>query len=429
MLNVGLTGNVAAGKSTVVRWFAAWGATVIDADALARDTQRPGSPVLTAITRRFGREVLGADGALDRDILRSKVMADAEALAALNAIVHPAVRRARDEQAAIAAARGDCILINEIPLLFEVLDPTAFDLLVLVDAPVAVRRGRLISQRDLSGEGADRLIASQLPAETKRARSDIVLDNGGSLEDLRDAAWRAWERIRIRAAAQAAGDGGRLLAVLVGPADASLLTGGTLARYVDAGVDVHLLCAAGDVGTLRAAAAALHVEQAAVLAAARGSFQVNDAGAIDSIGAALRRLAPTALISYGPDGIDGHPARVTVHEWTRRASGAEGATCAMYTVTVAAAAAAPPSIAGPPQGEVAAILDVRPWRDRKRAAVAASHPRPHPDHPGDHREPLLRWENDLETWLELERESYRLEAPVRTQITDFFGGSRPVDSP
>src|SRR5438309_6825355 len=89
MLNVGLTGNIASGKSTVVDLFRRWGATIIDADALAREAQAPGGEVLAAIARRFGADVLASDGSLDRAALRAKVMGDDAALAALNAIVHP----------------------------------------------------------------------------------------------------------------------------------------------------------------------------------------------------------------------------------------------------------------------------------------------------------------------------------------------------
>src|SRR3989442_1116282 len=106
MLNVALTGNIAAGKSTVVGFFRRWGATIIDADELAREAEAPGSEVLATIVRRFGADVLGADGALDRAALRSKVMGDDGALADLNAIVHPAVQRRRRDLQREAQRRG-----------------------------------------------------------------------------------------------------------------------------------------------------------------------------------------------------------------------------------------------------------------------------------------------------------------------------------
>jgi dephospho-CoA kinase len=188
MLNVALTGNIAAGKSAVVDLFRRWGATIIDADELAREAQAPGSEVLAAIVHRFGSNVLAADGALDRAALRSKVMGDQAALDALNGIVHPAVRRRRDTLAREARERGDVLVVNDIPLLFEVLDPRQFELIVLVDASPALRRTRLRALRGLSNEDADRMLAAQMPAARKRPQSHFVIDNDGSLPELERAA-------------------------------------------------------------------------------------------------------------------------------------------------------------------------------------------------------------------------------------------------
>src|SRR5437762_12201879 len=183
MLNVGLTGNIASGKSTVVELFRKWGSTVIDADVLARDAQAPGSAVLAAIAMRFGTDVV-ARGELDRAALRAKVMGDDAALAALNAIVHPAVQQRRLELQRAAAERGDAIVVNDIPLLFEVLDPAQFDVVVLIDAPVELRRMRLRTLRGLSNQDADRMIAAQMPAERKRPNSQHVVENDGTLAEL-----------------------------------------------------------------------------------------------------------------------------------------------------------------------------------------------------------------------------------------------------
>ena len=197
MLNVALTGNAAAGKSTVARWFKEWGATLIDADDLVREVERPGSPTLTQIARHFGEPVLLPDGSLDRPRLRRIMLEDPAQREALNAIVHPAVQARRDQLVRAARARGDAIVINDIPLLFEVLDPGAFDLVVLVDAPEAVRRARL-GERGLGAAEIELLLAAQLPADVKRGRSDIVLDNGGTLDQLKRAAWDAWQDIEKR---------------------------------------------------------------------------------------------------------------------------------------------------------------------------------------------------------------------------------------
>jgi len=199
MLNVGLTGNIASGKSTVTELFRRWGATIIDADGLVREAQAPGTPVLAAIASRFGSAMLRPDGTLDRAALRHKVMNNPAALADLNAIVHPDVHRRRDELMRRAAARGDRIVVSDIPLLFEAVDPAAFDVVVLVDAPVEIRRQRLLANRDLSPSDAERMLAAQLPSNSKRTRSDYVIDNMGDLAALERAARKVWEALEARA--------------------------------------------------------------------------------------------------------------------------------------------------------------------------------------------------------------------------------------
>jgi len=199
MLSVGLTGNIGAGKTTVAELFARWGATVIDADQLVRQAQAPGQPVLTAIAGRFGAGVLNLDGSLDRAALRARVMDNPGALADLNRIVHPEVHRRRLELLSEARARGDRIVVSDIPLLFEADDPGAFDAVVLVDAPEMVRRARLLASRGLSPVEADRMMAAQLSSAPKRGRSDYVIDNDGDLPALQRAARAVWEALLARA--------------------------------------------------------------------------------------------------------------------------------------------------------------------------------------------------------------------------------------
>ena len=198
MLHVGLTGNVAAGKSTVAALFRGWGATLIDADALVHEQQAAGSPVLAAIAARFGAAVLRADGALDRAALRARVLADPTELTALNALMHPAVAARRRELVQAARRRGDRIVVSDIPLLFEADDPTGFDAIVLVDAPETVRRARL-AERGLPAGEAERLMAAQQPAADKRARSDYVIDNSGDVTALEHSARTVWQALLARA--------------------------------------------------------------------------------------------------------------------------------------------------------------------------------------------------------------------------------------
>lgn len=199
MLNVALTGNIASGKSTVAELFRAWGATIIDADRLVREAQTPGSPVLEAIAARFGRDLLAADGALDRPALRRRVMADPQALADLNRLVHPEVLRRRTELEREARARGDRVVVSDIPLLFEAADPERFDAVVLVDAPVAVRRARLMAERGLGAAEAEQMLAAQAPSGPKRARSSYVIDNDGDRARLEERAREVWMRLLTRA--------------------------------------------------------------------------------------------------------------------------------------------------------------------------------------------------------------------------------------
>ncbi|HEY3133167.1 MAG TPA: dephospho-CoA kinase [Gemmatimonadaceae bacterium] len=197
MLLIGLTGNIASGKSEVAKMLAERGATLIDADVLAREAVRPETQALKDIVKRWGKDVLKKDGSLDRDALRQIVFADQNELDALNRIVHPGVTRLRDREIAQAKERGDQIVVCVIPLLFERNLVEEFDAIVLVDAPRPLRLERLVATRGLEETDAMNMIASQMPAELKRARADYVIENNGSLDDLErdvDALWSSLQR-------------------------------------------------------------------------------------------------------------------------------------------------------------------------------------------------------------------------------------------
>ena len=195
MLNVALTGNIAAGKSTVAALFRQWGATLIDADQLVREVKSQGSPVLSVIGRRFGPDLIDTSGRLDRDALRHRVLSDPAALADLNRLVHPAVLQRRSILEAEARARGDRIVISDVPLLFEASDPDAFDVVILVDAPPEIRRARLLATRGLSTEDADRMLAAQAPSGPKRARSRYVIDNDADRATLEARTRAVWDEL------------------------------------------------------------------------------------------------------------------------------------------------------------------------------------------------------------------------------------------
>jgi len=195
---VGLTGNIASGKSTVARLLAAHGATIIDADALARRAVEPGSPALRAIVARWGNALLLDNGTLDRAALRRIVFANPAELEALNAIVHPEVRRLRDEDVAAARARDDRLVVCDIPLLYEQDMEREFARVILVHAPEDVRLERLMRDRGLSRDDAMLMIVAQMPAELKRARADLVVENASTLEALEarvNEVWRTLERM------------------------------------------------------------------------------------------------------------------------------------------------------------------------------------------------------------------------------------------
>jgi dephospho-CoA kinase len=199
MLRVGLTGNIASGKSTVARVWERLGAAVIDADVLARRAVEPGMPALRRIAEAFGPDVLAADGRLDRAALRRIVFRDPEARARLEAIVHPEVARLRDEEESALAAQGAEIVVHDVPLLFEVGLEGAFDVVVLVDAPEAIRLERLVRDRGLDETEARRMIDAQIPAAEKRGRADYIIENDGTLQELERRATETWWRLVERA--------------------------------------------------------------------------------------------------------------------------------------------------------------------------------------------------------------------------------------
>jgi len=184
MLLVGLTGNIASGKSTVAQLLSERGATIIDADVLARRAVEHGSKAFDAIVKRWGTSVLAPDGHLDRAALRRAVFGNPKELEALNDIVHPEVERLRNVRIDEARSRGDRIVICDIPLLFEKKMVDRFDRILLVDAPRPLRLERLVQDRGLRETEAMDMIAAQMPAELKRARADFVIDNSGTLTEL-----------------------------------------------------------------------------------------------------------------------------------------------------------------------------------------------------------------------------------------------------
>jgi dephospho-CoA kinase len=203
MLNVGLTGGIACGKSTVAGMFRQRGALLIDFDELAHAVQEPDRPAWREIVRRFGPEILKADRTIDRRKLGEIVFADREKLDLLNRLVHPAVFEEWQRRIGeIRGAQPDAVVLSDVPLLIEAGLQPLFDLVLLVYAPPEEQLRRLMLRSGLSREEALQRLASQLPIGEKIPRADIVIPNGGSLEATREAVERAWPELLRREAEQ-----------------------------------------------------------------------------------------------------------------------------------------------------------------------------------------------------------------------------------
>ena len=181
MITLALTGSIGMGKSTVAAMFAEAGIPVFDADAAVRALQGPGGRLVPAIESRFPGTT--RDGAVDRDGLAARVLADPDELAALEAIVHPAVHH---ERTRFIVAHGDSnALLFDIPLLFETGGESTFDHVITVSAPARVQRERVLARPGMTPAKFDSIIDRQLPDADKRARSDFVIDTSGSLAETR----------------------------------------------------------------------------------------------------------------------------------------------------------------------------------------------------------------------------------------------------
>ncbi|MFE0104329.1 dephospho-CoA kinase [Streptomyces sp. NPDC059009] len=199
MLKVGLTGGIGAGKSEVSRLLVERGAVLIDADRIAREVVEPKTPGLAAVVEAFGPDVLAADGSLDRPKLGSVVFADAERLAALNAIVHPLVG-ARSAELERAAA-PDAVVVHDVPLLAENGLAPLYDLVVVVDARPETQLDRLVRQRGMTEEDARARMAAQATREKRLEIADVVIDNDGPLEGLGERVDAVWAELVRRARA------------------------------------------------------------------------------------------------------------------------------------------------------------------------------------------------------------------------------------
>ncbi|MCE3553005.1 dephospho-CoA kinase [Pseudonocardia sp. RS11V-5] len=190
MLQIGLTGGIGAGKSTVSRRLVELGAVLVDADLIAREVVAKGSEGLARIAEAFGPEVVGPDGEMDRPRVASIVFGDDAQLAVLNGITHPLIARRQAEL--VAAAGPEAVVVHDAALLVEMGNASRFPLVVVVHTDAEVRVRRLVGSRGMSEEDARARIATQSSDAERLAVADAVLDNDGSEDDLRARVDRLW---------------------------------------------------------------------------------------------------------------------------------------------------------------------------------------------------------------------------------------------
>jgi dephospho-CoA kinase len=205
MFVCGLTGGIAAGKSTVAGRLAERGAAVIDADRLAREAVEPGTPGLRAVVERFGRSVVSDTGDLDRAALGRIVFTDAGARADLEAIIHPAVRELSARRMAEAVRdEPERVVVYDVPLLVESRGVGDFDVVVVVDTPRETRLRRLVELRGMTETEAEKRLDAQAPDDVRLAAADLVVEAGGTLDETRRAADGLYDRLRSLSARKAA---------------------------------------------------------------------------------------------------------------------------------------------------------------------------------------------------------------------------------
>lgn len=199
MFVIGLTGGIASGKSTVLRIFETEGVPVICLDELARAAVRPGAPALEDIKRTFGEEFINREGELDRDLMASMVFRDPDKRRVLESIIHPRVLQAAASLIRSFEQSGHRLVVEDVPLLYEIGFEHHCDVVVVVYVPAEVQERRLIDRDRMTREHARARIGAQMPIEDKKKRADYVIDNTGNPESTRRQVLEVLDRIRVRA--------------------------------------------------------------------------------------------------------------------------------------------------------------------------------------------------------------------------------------
>jgi dephospho-CoA kinase len=198
---IGLTGGIASGKSFVSQRLAERGAVVIDADKLGHESYRRGTETFDAVVLAFGKDTVGPDGEIDRRALGASVFGDAEARKRLEAIVWPAIRRLAAERIEALRAQGTPVVVLEAAVLIEADWLDLADEVWLVTTSPETARKRLMERNGHSAEQADARIAAQLTNEQRRPHAQVVIENDGTLDQLRSAVDKAWNRLQTQVSA------------------------------------------------------------------------------------------------------------------------------------------------------------------------------------------------------------------------------------
>jgi dephospho-CoA kinase len=197
-MNIGLTGGIACGKSTVSAMLIHRGAILVDADQIAREVVEPGSPVLHEVAEQFGNEVLLLDGSLNRKKLGELIFGNDEARKKLDSLLHPPIRALmRGRMEAFEQLHPDKLVVVDVPLLYESGLEYLFDKILVVFVPRDVQLQRLVERDKLSLEQAEARLKAQMDIELKRERADIVIDNRGTLEETEKQIGDLWRRMGL----------------------------------------------------------------------------------------------------------------------------------------------------------------------------------------------------------------------------------------
>lgn len=192
-MNIGLTGGIASGKSSVSKLLVSLGAILIDADQIAREVMLPGHPVLAAVAKHFGQVVLLEDGSLNRKKLGELVFNHPDQLQALNQITHPAIRQEmRDRKHKFEVQFPGRLIVSDIPLLYESGLEDGYEQIMLVYVPRKIQLERLMKRDGLDKDQAVRRLEAQMDIEEKKQKADIIIDNSGDFEDTKKQILAFW---------------------------------------------------------------------------------------------------------------------------------------------------------------------------------------------------------------------------------------------